>query len=228
MRGRMTAFTTALCAVAVLGIGIFGAQPARAEVLWDQTGFDPWGAGFFNSESGSPPFGMTQFAVNDVTVDGAGWNIESITTYYSALDPSWGSAIMEGYLHIFDKVGPLPIDGVDDPAASPMIPMSGTFNNDHIVVTATGLNVDLVPGDYWIGITPVAPSGVMGPEIHLSAFTLIGDATAGYDLYAFPGPPAWFNPMPDLDATLLIEGTAGSATAVETATWGDIKTLFQD
>ncbi len=222
MRGRLTTLTMAL------GLVVFVAQIASAEVLFEQTGFDPWGAGFFNSESGSPPFGITQHAVNDVTVDGTGWNIDTITTFYSALDQAWGYGITEGYVHVFAKTGALPIDGVDDPTASPLVPMSGVLNVDHWVVTATGLNLNLAPGDYWIMTTPIAPGGIMGPEIHLASDTLIGDATASYDPFAFPGPPAWYNLSPGVDAAMVIEGTGSSSTAVEAGTWGQVKSLYQD
>jgi len=197
-------------------------------VLFDQSDFDPWGPGFFNSESGMPPMGITQYAVNDVTVGATGWTIDSITTYYSALDPAWGTAITQGYLHIFAKSGPLPIDGVDDPTTSPLVSMSASLDVDHFVLTASGLNVQLQLGDYWIGITPIAPNGVMGPEIHLASMTLIGDATASYDPYAFPGPPAWYNLNPGMDAAIHIEGIEGGATPVEAASWGRLKALYQN
>ena len=200
-------------------------QASSAAVLWDQSDFDPWGPGFFNSESGGPPFGMTQHSVNDISVGGTGWQIESITTYYSALDLTWGDGITQGYLHIFDKTAPLPVDGVDDPTASPVVSMSALLNVDHWIVTAADLNVDLAPGEYWIGITPIAPSGPFGPEIHMASLTLTGDATASYDVYAFPGPPTWYNLNPGVDASILIEGTA--PTPIDDATWGAIKALYR-
>jgi hypothetical protein len=208
-----------------MGLGSATVPTADADILWDQSDFDAFGPGFFNVDAGSPPFGMTVFAVNHVTVDASGWAVDSISAYFSALDPVWGAGIIEGYLHVFDKTGPLPIDGVDDPAASPMVAMSAVLESDHWVVTASGVNLNLTGGEYWIGITPVAPSGPFGPEIHLASMTLIGDATASYDLYAFPGPPAWFNFNPGVDASLLIEGSM--AVPVENSTWGGVKTLYR-
>ncbi len=212
---------TKLVAVTLLVL----AHTASAEVLFDQTDFDPYGPGFFNSESGGPPFGMTVYAVNDVTVT-EGWIVESVTTFYSALDPVWGEGITEGKLHVFEKTGSLPITGGDDPEASPVVAMSATLNGDHFVITATGLNLELAPGEYWIGITPNAPSGPFGPEIHLASLTLFGDATASYDPYAFPGPPAWFNFNPGVDASILIEGSV-AGTATEEMTWGRLKSAFK-
>jgi len=211
---------TKLVVVSILAL----ASAAGATTLWDQSDFDPFGAGFFNSESGGPPFGMTNHAINHITVDNV-WRVDSITTFYSALDPAWADGIIEGYLHVFAKTGPLPDDDLNDPALSPVVPMSGVFNNDHIVVSATDLNLTIEPGEYWIGITPVAPSGPFGPEIHLSSMTLIGDATASYDVYAFPGPPAWFNFNPDVDASILLDGEI--TTAPTQSTWGAVKSLFR-
>ncbi len=200
------------------------AQSAGAVVLWDQSDFDPWGMGFYNSESGSPPMGMTWHTVNHVTVDDV-WLVDSISTYYSAIDPNWGGAITEGYLHVFEKTGVLPDDVENDPTLSALVPMTAVLNVDHFVLTASALNLNLNPGEYWIGLTPIAPAGMMGPEIHLSSGTLIGDASASYDVWAMPGPPAWFNFNPGLDAALLLDGTIVSATS-ET-TWGAVKSLYR-
>jgi len=198
------------------------AQMASAEVLWDQSDFDPWGAGFFNSESGAPPMGMTVHSVSDITVpDGYDWFIDSITTYYSGLDMFWSDAIIEGYVHLFPKTGALP---TEDPTASAMVPMTGVFVDDHHEVTASGLNLHLTPGDYWIGITPVAPGGIMGPEIHLGSISaMIGDPSPSYDAFGFPA-PMWYQPWADMDATILINGDM--AVPTEETTFSGIKALY--
>jgi hypothetical protein len=215
-----------LTTLAVLS-AVLVAPMAAADVLWDQSDFDPFGPGFFNSESGGPPFGITMHAVNHITITGDAWDIDSITTFYSNLDPAWGTGIVTGYLHVFTKSGPLPIDGVDDPTASPLVAMSAALQMDHWTVTASGLDLKLAPGEYWIGITPVAPSGPFGPEIHLASLTLVGDATASYDPFAFPGPPAWFNFNPGVDASILIEGMVQQPVSVEASTWGGVKALYR-
>jgi hypothetical protein len=214
----MKAILTILAALAIL------AAPVSADVLWDQSDYDPFGAGFFNSVSGGPPFGITNFVVSDVTVDGSGWNVSSITTYYSFLDVTWGTAISEGHLCVFPRTGPLPL-GTDDPTTTVVVPMTGVDIGGVWQITAAGLNLDLAPGDYWIGITPIAPSGPFGPEIHLGAATFVGIDVASYDPFAFPGPPAWFNYNPGTDATILIEGTR--PTPVEDTTWSQIKSIYR-
>ncbi len=209
----------------VASVAIF-AQTATADILWDQSDFDVWGMGFFNADAGAPPFGMAVHSVNHVTVPGGGWNVDSISTYYSALDAFWGDGITQCYVHVYDKTGPLPIDGTDDPSVDPLVPMSAVLNGDHFVLTASGLGLALGAGEYWIGVTPIGASGPFGPEIHLSSLTYYGDATASYDVYAFPPPAMWFNFNPGLDASILIEGTPGS-TPVEDSTWGEIKSLYR-
>jgi hypothetical protein len=202
------------------------AAPGRGEVLWDQSDYDLFGGGFFNSVSGGPPFGVTMFAVSDVTVTGAPWHVETINTFYSVVSPTWGDAISEGHVHVFPKVGPLPIDATDVPTASPLVSMTGTLITGGVCqVQATGLNIDLAPGEYWIGITPIAPSGPFGPEIQMSSHTLIGVDTAVYDLYAFPGPPAWFVFNPGLDQAMSIEGTR--PVSVESTSWSRIKATYR-
>jgi hypothetical protein len=191
-------------AMPVIALGqLCGAQP-----LWDQSDYNLNVPGFFNVESGSPPFGLTQHAVNDVVVGGGGWIVDSITNYYGAADPAWGGAITQGHLHVFDKTSGLPVNGLNDPTTSPLIAMSAVLvGGDHFELTASGLALSLAPGEYWIGITPLAPSGFFGPEPHLASNTLVGDATASYDPFAFPGPPAWFNFNPGVDAAIQINGT---------------------
>ena len=218
---------TRLLTISLLCAALVG-QPAHADVLWDRSSFDAFGPGFFNVESGGPPFGMTMHTVNHVTVGMNGWTIESISTYYSALDPVWGGSIASGFLHVFDKTGALPSDGTDDPTASGVVAMSGTLNGDHFVVSATGLSIELDPGEYWIGITPSAASGPFGPEIHLASVDApAADDSASYDVFAFPGPPAWFNFNPGVEASILIEGTEGKPVSVDDSTWGAIKVLYR-
>lgn len=197
--------------------------PVSAVVLWDQSDFDAFGPGFFNSISGGPPFGLTIHAVSDVTVGGTGWTINSVTQYYSALDMYWGLGIVQGALHVFPKTGPLPIE---DPATSAIVPMTAAFVLDHFEVTAS-VNLALPPGEYWIGITPEAGSGPFGPEIHLASQTLMGDASASYDVFAFPGPPAWFNFNPGVDASILIDGELGGPVSVDDSSWGSVKQLYR-
>lgn len=224
---RRAEMKAASFAASVLLVIMF-AQVATADTLWDQSDFDPWGAGFPHSVSGGPPYGSTIYGVSDVTVD-CGWLVETITTYYSAMDFAWGEAIFEGNLHVREKTGPLPINGTDDPAVSPVVPVTAVLNGDCWVVSATGLTLDLSPGVCWIGITPSAPAGMWGPELHLISFTQIGDATASYDLYGTYLPAMeWVNLHESMDAAIKIESVVNGPSATERTTWGGIKSLYRD
>jgi hypothetical protein len=200
------------------------AAPGRSEILWDQSNYDVFGGGFFNSVSGGPPFGVTMFAVSDVTVTGSPWQVDTIETFYSMLDQSWGFAISQGHLHVFPKTGAMPAP-TDDPVASVLVPMTGSDIGGAWKVQATGLNLDLAPGEYWIGITPIAPSGPFGPEIQMSSLTFLGAETACFDPFAFPGPPAWFAFNPGLDQAIRIEGTR--PVSVEANSWSSIKAMYR-
>lgn len=198
------------------------ATSAFADVLWDQPYESEEAGGFFNSESGSPPFGSTNYSMADVTVGVDNeWLIDSITTYYSALDQGWGLGITTGYLNVFPKTGPMP---TEDPTAGTVVALTSTLVGAHFEVTASGLGVNLAAGDYWIMITPVAPGGFMGPEIHLAAATFWGDSTPTYDVYGFPM-PMWAVWNPGADASITINGavTVGN----DEMSFGGVKTMFR-
>ena len=107
---------------------------------------------------------------------------------------------------------------------SPLVPMSGVLVGDHFEVTASGLGLFLAPGDYWLGITPIAPGGMWGPEVQTSAATLIGNETVSYDPYGTP--VMWFVNRPGLDAAMVVQGTVGGSPVEET-TWGNVKAMYR-
>jgi hypothetical protein len=199
------------------------ATVAAADVLWDQSATAaPGSPGYFNADSGSPPFGMTVFTVTDIVVDDV-WNVDAISTFWSILDEANWTAITEGYLHVIPKTGDLPAE-TDDPTASQIVSMSATVSMNEGTLTASGLNLDLYPGEYWIGITPIMGSGFMGPEIQYAADSYIGVASASFDPNGWPM-PMWMNMNTDTDATLLIEGIVTVAT--ESHSLSAVKTLFR-
>jgi hypothetical protein len=201
------------------------ASGASAQILWDQSDFDAFGPGFFNAESGGPPFGSTNHCVNHITVPG-NWNVNSISIFMTATDPNFAAGIFQGYVHVWPKTGPLPIE---DPSASPVVPMTGELlagpNGDYIKVSTIGLDLNIAPGEYWIGITPIAAAGPFGPEIHMASMTAYGDASASYDVFGFPA-PMWMNFNPGVDASILIEGSGPVPN--DTRSVGSIKSQFDN
>jgi hypothetical protein len=188
------------------------AGASGAMVLWDQSVFDPNGPGIANSHS--PGFnGFVIHSVNDVTVD-ATWNVQSITQYYSSWNFNWGS-ISTGYLHIAPKTGALP---TFNPTTDVQVPMTATLVDGVFVVSATGLNIDLAAGEYWMGITPVAPAGISGANLQWAA-PIVGDAIASHEN------GAWHNYYAGYDGAILVEGER--PVSVDSSTWGSIKSLYR-
>jgi len=203
------------------------AVPAKSDTLWDQSAIDETIGGFFNSISGNPPFGLTYYVVNDVTVPASGWMVQSIKVRFSGVSATWGGGISQGRLVVYPKVGSLPLN-TENPGTLSMVPMSGAFItggvNNYWDVTASGLNLALLPGDYWIGITPAAPAGFFGPETQRAAAVHVGDDAATWNAHA--SPLAWATNA-GKDGNILIIGTPGLPTPTAPSTWGAIKKLYR-
>ena len=187
-------------AVAALAVGC--ASAARADILWDQSSLGWSSNGFYNTISGAPPFGSTAYAASDVTVPAGGWQVNSVSMYFTCFDFSWNSETT-GRLYIQPKTGAMP---TVLPGGS-LIDMTVELLTDDSVgqayykVTASGLSNVLTPGEWWVGITPVAAAGPFGPEIGLATANPTGATTANYDL----GGSGWADTT--VDAAILIEGT---------------------
>ncbi len=184
-----------------LRIAVLPTVPPGEDVLHDQSDFVVDGPRF------ADVIGLfdAYYGYSDITVDGDGWNIERIVSYYSLDIPDWGSGVFEGRINIFPKTGSLPLWPGHSPYGAPLVPMSASHAGDHWVVTAWGLDIDLAPGEYWIGMTP--SNGYLASEGHLSSGTYVGNATATLFPETFFDPPYWANQHPGVDAALLIKGT---------------------
>jgi uncharacterized protein (TIGR03382 family) len=185
------------------------ASAANAAVLWDQSALDTGQTSVGLLNTVSPGFnGMVIFDVNDVTVPAGGWTIQSISSYFTTFNSAGTSAV----LNVFPKSGNLPL-ATDNPKASPI--GSGTtvavssnefvFNSQGIrEYTASGLNIVLAPGEYWIGLTPVQPTGPFGADNQWSTTSPMGVGSAGRsDDFG----PNWFN----------YGGLAGAASTLDGA-----------
>ncbi len=202
-----------------LAMTLFLATSAGAVVLLDQSDYDASVPGFLNAVAGGPPFGGTSYSVNDISVDGTGWIITDISTYYNGT--GFFESVSEGYLNISPKTGDLP---TEDPNNDVLIPLTLTLvAPDTYEVTATGLNIELSPGEYWIGVTPIA--GGLYDGIHMASSTLIGDATPSFDPNGMPA-PMWSVWNPGVDAAMLIIGL-DDVVATEDVTLDGIKSLYR-
>lgn len=209
-----------ILAASVLVAGCAGVS--RADILWDQSQIDigPHGVGAANSVS--PGFnGYTIFAVSDVSVGAGGWNVTSVSTYFSAL--SWFEGdVSSAVLNVFSKTGNSPT-AANNPRANPTgqgslvtVTMNGmdVGGNGVWEIRASGLNINLAEGEYWIGLTPVGPSGGFGPDLQWSSTSHYG---VGQKYRAYPD-SGWRDEatdygVPAFDGAMLIQGTSVPAPA---------------
>jgi len=203
---------------------------ATADVLWDQSNYDPNYGGFWDSESGCSLdwTGQTFFTACDIEL-GVSSTINSITTYYDMLEFGIAGAT-QAYLYITPKLGALPVYPSDDPLTQgTLVPITvgddtGSGGNAW-VVNASGLNVSLTPGEYWVVLTPIFPNGFWGPSFHIRSQDNWGDDSPWIEYCGYDA-PAWVNGNPGNDASILIEGTV-DVVAVEGETWGGLKALYR-
>lgn len=203
-----------------LALSVILVGSAGATVLVDQSEYDFSGPGFFNVIAGAPPMGVTTYSVNDITVTGTGWVITDISIFVNALGGYEGSTT-SAVINIFPKTDVLP---VEVPTEDMIVDVTAVnIGGDDYQVTASGLNIELAPGEYWIGLTPYGSSFNYG--IHMPATTLIGDATPSYDTGGFPM-PMWANWVPDADAAMLIIGD-DNVVATDDASLDSVKSLYR-
>ncbi|NUQ68134.1 MAG: hypothetical protein HUU18_07645 [Phycisphaerales bacterium] len=184
-------------------MALAGAAQAQT-TLWDQSQLDWNASGFYNSISGSPPFGSTVYTVADVTVPAGGWTMTSISMYYSQILGDWSQSVTQGRLYVQPKTGAMP---TINPGGS-LIPMSAVLFFDPIVqqayaeVTASGLSIPLAAGEYWIGITPSAAAGPWGPELGIASANPTGTNSRSFAVGGFPS--GWQDTT--VDAAIKIRG----------------------
>jgi hypothetical protein len=207
---------TILSLLVALGL----ANVAGAADLWDQTaGYESWQMGYFNVIAGGPPFGATMYTVNDIVVGAGGWNVDAVHIYYDGFDASWAGALTSAVLYVEPKTGSLP---TGDPSTGVSVAVTATtLGNGFLELSATGLGLALAEGEYWIGLTPVAPNA---NNIHVSV-AAVGDDSPTYDAFGFPV-PMWGAWNVGLDGAMLIQGELG-AVATDDVNLGTLKALYR-
>jgi hypothetical protein len=157
----------------VLLLSLVCVASASATVLWDQSQqlADYWvQTPIVTSQEFPPPdpFGAySSYTMNDVATDGQDWVIEGVTVYYSRFStPSpWQDVVSQARLSVIPKTGALP-DNTFDPTTGQLVNVTLTpftqDNVDYLAITATGLNIPLSAGEYWVGLVPLAPLASIG------------------------------------------------------------------
>ncbi len=141
---------------------------APTSILWDQSDYDEGVNAFVDQVFDDFP-DFDSYLVNDVDTGGDAWVIDSVMTFFTNGN-DWANAdVTQGRLNIFPKTGDLPDDGADDPGAGQVVDIVIIDLGDTMAVLAGGLNIELDPGEYWVGLTPLANFGAFGQEFHRGA-----------------------------------------------------------
>jgi hypothetical protein len=202
------------------------APVAGADLLWDQSTINLAGQALPNSNS--PGFnGFIAHSVNDITVPSPGWHVTTITQYHAAFNFNWQN-LTQGFVNIQPKTGPLPTAppvAVQSPMSCALDPVQSAIIQQNVFAIRAIVDINLAPGDYWIGITPTAGAGINGANLQWSAVQ-VGDPVATYSTNGLPPLNVWQNLRPNLDGCFKLEGDIPTV-AVEDQAWGSIKSLYR-
>lgn len=155
-----------------LGMGFFdgamtiqGVEQLPTGVLLGQDP-DPDGFSIVHQEI-SDAMDFSVFVVNDVSFNST-VDIDSISVFYTNTQDTWPGGVFDAVLNIFPAVG------LGDPNLGIVVPVSVTDVGGYLEITASGLGLQLAAGDYYLGLTPIGDSTVVGQEFHLPAFVQQG------------------------------------------------------
>jgi len=158
-------------ALALVAVAAFTAT-ANAALLWDQSNVNT-GINAFVDQEFDDFASYSSYMVSDVV--STGWTVQSVSVYFTNNMGNW-AGVTQARLNIFAKTGNLPVAG-DDPTAGSTVGVSLTNLGSSWEITASGLNVNVPAGDWWIGLTPLTNFGSQGQEFHQAA-PIIGVDTA--------------------------------------------------
>lgn len=154
-------------------------NPARG-VLWDQS----ITSGNATVDQNFPDFpDYSSGMVDDFSTVAQAWNITKVTTYYTRGVGNWSDGVAQAELSLFSKVGSIPgepdlvgnLGLVDVSLASSLDGQAWAVTADTSSIAA----LQNISGEFWIGLTPVAPFGSFGQEFHLlSALPTVGGGSA--------------------------------------------------
>jgi len=195
---------------------------ANASILWDQTTMDAEPDSYMDSYSIGPWGDVIVYGASDFNIDVEA-TITSVTTYYTD-SGEWTPGDYVALFDIYEKTGPTPVTPDDDPLTTGVeVPVTLTSMGDGtMALTATGLNVSLAAGQYWIMLSPTVPDGPGFREFHLVTNNPWGDNSAWIEFGGWL-PGSWA--PRDNDGTLLIEGDF--AVPTEAINFGGVKALYR-
>jgi hypothetical protein len=194
---------------------------ANADILWDQSAIDPVNY-FMNSHSAGVWGTVIVYAASDIHVPVEA-NITSITTYYSNTG-QWMAGSYPAVVDIYMKTGATPVTGTDDPLVTGIATTADLVDvgNGVFELRATGLNLPMIPGDYWIVLTPEIPDGPSFREFQFHSTDAWGDNSCSIEFGGWM-PPSWASN--GMEGALTIE--ADLTVATEEASWGQFKAIYR-
>src|SRR5262245_20199508 len=155
---------------------VVAAALARPEVLCERVSFvrpapgRPY-ANFPHQES-KPEAGLgAVYGLSSVTVTDLGWSVSAVAIYTAPSAPDKWAGLTEARLNVVPKKGAVPEAG-DDPRKGEVTRVRVREHSPGVYeVRADGLKLELAPGEYWIGLTPVHDLNLHGRAGHV----VVGD-----------------------------------------------------
>lgn len=156
---------------------------AVTEVLYESTQINIPG-GILNATSW-PALNDGLILIDDITVPESGWTISSVANYFSPLgSPTSDSAFIYVYSKSEGDVPPMPF-GVKVPVTMQMETFTDSTNAETREVSkieASGLNISLNAGEYWIGLSPITGE-YANCWMAWGSYTSNGERPKCYDMY---------------------------------------------
>ena len=212
-------------ALAALTLVMATSSAAQAVVLWDQSTITTAAPGVLASHA-TGFNGFNAHSVNDVTVPASGWVVTKITQWHAGFDVNWINGLSNGYLDVYPKVGGLPL-ATDLPSTVQILtgwscvqdPVRTAQLNQSVLQVSLNVNLNLPPGDYWIGICPRRSNSPLGAN-HMWASNPVG-APVATKLNTGP----WTSHANGYDGAFMIEGEV--PVPAESPSWGAMKALYR-
>jgi hypothetical protein len=224
----MLARYTRLVAVALSLL--FLATAANAAVLWDQSNWNTNGEGSVNLSSTSCNMfnGNTKVHTASDVSFASPVVITSVKIYETDGN---AAAATQAYLWIAPKTGSMPTassSAVNDAANLVSITTAYEFigSDAAVVVTASGLNISLPAGDYWVSLTPRHSLGFFPYSVHrVTTGPIVGDPTSSIEACTVNS--SWYEALApnSYDYAIKIEGDHPVPTVG--TSWGSIKGIYR-
>lgn len=143
------------------------ATTASAAVLWDQSNYVVGPNSLVDEEFLDYPT-YSSYMMMDVTAS-TDWTVDSVSIFLTDGQNGVWQVINQARLNVFSWTpGSLPA-AADDPSAGTLVSVTMTDLGDTFKMTASGLDLDLAAGNYWIGLAPQATHAQVGQEFHRPA-----------------------------------------------------------